>query len=302
MSELNRQVSLQDWLEGARLRTLPAAVAPVLIGIGAADRLGGLHWGLSVLALLVALALQIGVNFSNDYSDGIRGTDDARSGPLRLTASGLVSPKTVLFVALACFAFAGLTGLVILFISGQWVLLLPGVLAVVAAWFYTGGKTPYGYAGVGLSELFVFVFFGLMATVGTTWVQVQQAPLWLWLAASGVGFLSVALLFINNIRDIPTDSQVGKRTVAVRLGDRVSRLVCQGLIGAGLLLGLLSLPLSLPLAFYWVSFLLFGSVFILLVQNTLPSIVGAGLLPALRNLGVTTLLFGFVISLGYFLS
>lgn len=302
MKTAGQQVTLQHWLEGARLRTLPAAVAPVLLGIGAAYRLGGLNWLLSVLALVVALALQIGVNFSNDYSDGIRGTDDVRSGPLRLTASGLVKPKTVLWAALLCFAVAGVVGLVILLLSNQWLLLIPGGLAVAAAWFYTGGKTPYGYAGVGLSELFVFLFFGLMATVGTSWVQVQVAPLWLWMSASGVGFLSVALLFVNNIRDIPTDSVVGKRTVAVRLGDRSARLLCQGLIGAGLLLGLLSLPTTLPLAFYWISFLFFASLFALLVRKTSPTVAGPALIPALRDLGLTTLLFGMIISLGYFLS
>ncbi|MDO5060646.1 MAG: 1,4-dihydroxy-2-naphthoate polyprenyltransferase [Actinomycetaceae bacterium] len=296
-----QQVTLQHWLEGARLRTLPAAVAPVLLGIGAAYRLGGFDWLLSVLALVVALALQIGVNFSNDYSDGIRGTDDVRSGPLRLTASGLVKPKTVLWAALLCFAVAGVVGLVILFLSNQWLLLIPGVLAVVAAWFYTGGKTPYGYAGVGLSELFVFLFFGLMATVGTSWVQVQVAPIWLWMSASGVGFLSVALLFVNNIRDIPTDSVVGKRTVAVRLGDRAARLFCQTLIGLGLLLGLLSLPPTLPLAFYWINVLFFASLYALLVRKTSPAVVGPALIPALRDLGLTTLLFGMIISLGYVL-
>lgn len=296
-----RKPTVWDWLEGARLRTLPAALSPVFLGIAAAYRLGGLSWLLSVLSLVVALALQVGVNFANDYSDGVRGTDDSRVGPLRLTASGLVSARTVLAVAFSCFAVAASAGLVILGLSGQWFLLFPGVLAVLAAWFYTGGKRPYGYAGVGLSELFVFAFFGLLATVGTSFVQVQLAPAWLWLAASGVGLLSVALLFVNNIRDIPTDITSGKRTLAVRLGDRWARFTCQTLIGLGLLLGFLALPSGLALTFYWVTVMLFGALFALLVTQTLPRVRGRALLPALRNLGLTTLLFGVVVSAGFIL-
>lgn len=298
---MTRKPTVKDWLEGARLRTLPAAVAPVLIGIGAAVRLGGFNWVLSALALLVAVALQVGVNFANDYSDGVRGTDDHRVGPLRLTASGVMPPRTVLAVALGSFAVAGVAGLVILAISGQWLLIIPGILAVLAAWFYTGGKRPYGYAGVGLSELFVFVFFGLLATVGTSFVQVPVAPVWLWLAAAGVGLLSVALLFINNIRDIPTDVQVGKRTLAVRLGDRWARLACQFLIGLGLALGFFALPTGLALAFYWITVMLFGALFALLVTQTQPKVTGRALLPALRNLGLTTLLFGVVVTTGFIL-
>ena len=161
------------------------------------------------LALVVALALQVGVNYANDYSDGIRGTDDNRKGPARLTGGGLAKPKTVLTAALGCFALAGVAG----------------AAAVVAAWFYTGGKHPYAYTGIGLSELMVFVFFGLLACVGTAWTQVQVAPWWLWMCASALGLLSVALLMANNIRDIPTDRESGKMTAAVRLGDRASRWV-----------------------------------------------------------------------------
>ncbi|EEH63639.1 1,4-dihydroxy-2-naphthoate octaprenyltransferase [Gleimia coleocanis DSM 15436] len=291
-----RQATFKDWLEGARLRTLPAAVAPVLIGAAAAYRLQGFNWALSVAALLVALALQIGVNFSNDYSDGIRGTDDKRSGPLRLTASGLVPAKTVLKAALVSFAFAGVVGLGILVVSGQWILLLPGVLAVVAAWFYTGGKNPYGYAGVGLSELLVFVFFGLMATIGTTWVQVQEAPLWLWAAASAVGMLSVALLFINNIRDIPTDTKAGKRTVAVRLGDGPSRMIYSALIWVAMVLGLVTIPNL------WVRFgslMLLLSTAFLLTSPVMQGASGKELIPVLKKLGLTTLLFGVVIATGF---
>ena len=219
------KATVKDWIEGARLRTLPAAAAPVFVGVAAAYALGSFHPLRSVLALSVALLLQIGVNYSNDYSDGIRGTDDQRSGPQRLTGSGLARPRSVLSAALGCFAAAGVLGLVLVALSAAWILIAAGIAAVAAAWFYTGGKHPYGYMGIGLSELFVFVFFGLMATVGTTWTHTPQAPWWLWLMASCLGLLSVAMLMVNNIRDIPTDSASGKKTLAVRLGQRASRWI-----------------------------------------------------------------------------
>ncbi len=217
--------SVSDWIEGARLRTLPAAAAPVIVGSAAAHHLGGFDAVRASLALLVALALQVGVNYANDYSDGIRGTDDNRKGPARLTGGGLAKPKTVLAAALGSFGVAGVAGLALVAISGTWSLIAAGAAAVVAAWFYTGGKHPYAYMGIGLSELMVFVFFGLLACVGTTWTQVQSAPWWLWMSASALGLLSVALLMANNIRDIPTDRESGKMTAAVRLGDRPSRWV-----------------------------------------------------------------------------
>ena len=214
--------TVTDWIEGARLRTLPAAAAPVIVGSAAAHHLGGFDAVRASLALVVALALQVGVNYANDYSDGIRGTDDNRKGPARLTGGGLAKPKTVLAAALGCFALAGVAGLALVALSGTWWLIVAGI---VAAWFYTGGKHPYAYMGVGLSELMVFVFFGLLACVGTAWTQVQVAPWWLWMCASALGLLSVALLMANNIRDIPTDRESGKMTAAVRLGDRASRWV-----------------------------------------------------------------------------
>lgn len=219
------KAAVKDWIEGARLRTLPAAAAPVLVGVAAAFALGGIHPLRSFLALAVALLLQIGVNYANDYSDGIRGTDDHRCGPQRLTGSGLARPRTVLAAALGCFAAAGVFGFLLVALSGTWYLIGAGLAAVAAAWFYTGGKHPYGYMGIGLSELFVFVFFGLMATVGTTWTHIPHAPWWLWILASNLGLLSVAMLMVNNIRDIPNDRISGKKTLAVRLGDRPSRWV-----------------------------------------------------------------------------
>lgn len=217
--------TVTDWIEGARLRTLPAAAAPVIVGSAAAHHLVGFDAVRASLALVVALALQVGVNYANDYSDGIRGTDDNRKGPARLTGGGLAKPKTVLAAALGCFALAGVAGLALVALSGTWWLIVAGAAAVVAAWFYTGGKHPYAYMGIGLSELMVFVFFGLLACVGTAWTQVQVAPWWLWMCASALGLLSVALLMANNIRDIPTDRESGKMTAAVRLGDRASRWV-----------------------------------------------------------------------------
>jgi 1,4-dihydroxy-2-naphthoate octaprenyltransferase len=254
-----------QWWQGARPRTLPAAVAPVLVGsavawwflgdvylgraiawLGACE-VGcpeGEGWFLSVgtvtsatsrpyaetlgtfvlralLALVVALALQIGVNYANDYSDGVRGTDDARVGPVRLVGQKLASPSAVKRAAFLCFGVAALAGLALVLITQAWWLLLVGAAAIVAAWFYTGGPRPYGYAGLG--EVFVFVFFGLVAVMGSTYVQTLALS---WLSFAGgvaCGSLSVAILLANNLRDIPTDAVAGKRTLAVRLGDGGTR-------------------------------------------------------------------------------
>lgn len=278
--------TLSDWLEGARLRTLPAAAAPVIIGTGAAVHLDSFSPGMSALALLVALLLQVGVNFANDYSDGVRGTDVERLGPVRLTASGIVPRGQVLRIALACFGLAGVAGLALVAWSASWWLLLAGATAVVAAWFYTGGARPYGYMGVGLSELFVFVFFGLMATVATTWVQAHSAPGWLWLAASGMGLTSVALLLVNNIRDIPTDKKVGKNTLAVRVGDHASRGLYVAALGSAAILGAAAVTLSVKPILWglWTLLVLLA----LALTTALPVLVGAsgpGLLRTLRNTG-----------------
>ncbi|NLB47306.1 MAG: 1,4-dihydroxy-2-naphthoate polyprenyltransferase [Microbacteriaceae bacterium] len=212
-----------DWVSGARLRTLPLAVAPVATGAGIAHMMQSFSWTLTLLALAVAVLLQIGVNFANDYSDGVRGTDEHRVGPARLTASGLVSPKRVLATALTFFALAAVAGLAAVIISGRWWFLAVGAVAIVAAWFYTGGKRPYGYAGLG--ELAVFIFFGLVATVGTVWLQSDTVPQESWIAAAGVGLLAVAVLIANNTRDIDTDRLADKMTLSARMGDRASRIV-----------------------------------------------------------------------------
>jgi 1,4-dihydroxy-2-naphthoate octaprenyltransferase len=208
------------WVAGARPRTLPAAVVPVAVGSGVAAQYSEFVAWRAGLALVVSLALQIGVNYANDYSDGIKGTDEQRVGPIRLVGSGLASPKKVLFAAWLSFFIAGAAGLVLAIVVSWWLLLL-GAAAVAAAWFYTGGSRPYGYHGLG--EISVFVFFGLGAVLGTAYVQMERLC-WLALAAAiPVGLIACALLVINNLRDIPTDEVSGKRTLAVVIGDRRTR-------------------------------------------------------------------------------
>ena len=209
------------WLAGARPRTLPAAVAPILAGAASALAAGKVNLLLTLLAFLVAASLQIGVNYANDYSDGIRGTDEDRSGPLRITAAGLAKPAHVKAAAFISFALAAVFGLIIVVITGQWWLIFVGALCILAGWYYTGGSHPYGYMGLG--EVFVFIFFGLVATVGTTYVNVLSAPWYSWFAGTAVGAMACAVLVGNNLRDIPTDKQTGKTTLAVLLGDRGTR-------------------------------------------------------------------------------
>ena len=204
------------WIEGARLRTLPLAIAPVAIGAGAADAMQRFDLLLSALALGVALFLQIGVNFANDYSDGIRGTDDKRLGPLRLTGSKSVKPESVKTAAMVFFILAAASGFEIVVITGQWWLIAVGLLSIVAAWFYTGGKNPYGYAGFG--EIAVFVFFGLVATIGTAYVQIGFVEINSVLGGIAAGSFAAAVLMVNNIRDIETDKISSKKTLAVRMG------------------------------------------------------------------------------------
>ncbi|WP_405373790.1 MULTISPECIES: 1,4-dihydroxy-2-naphthoate polyprenyltransferase [unclassified Microbacterium] len=217
-------VTARDWVGAARLRTLPLAISPILVGTGAALVVDQrLHWVLALCCLVVAVALQIGVNFANDYSDGIRGTDDHRVGPARLTASGRVAPRAVLRAALISFALAALVGIAVVIRTQHWWMLLVGALCIVAAWYYTGGKRPYGYSGFG--ELFVFVFFGLVATLGTTFVQIGAIPGEAWFGAVGVGLLACGVLITNNLRDIDQDRLVGKRTLSVRIGRRASQVL-----------------------------------------------------------------------------
>ncbi|GAB3194481.1 1,4-dihydroxy-2-naphthoate polyprenyltransferase [Geodermatophilus arenarius] len=245
-----------QWVAGARPRTLPAALAPVLVGTGAAAALDGFRLVPALLALLVALALQVAVNYANDYSDGRRGTDAVRVGPMRLVGSGAASPRAVLMAALLSFAVAGVAGLVLAALSSWW-LVAVGAVCIAAAWTYTGGPLPYGYRALG--EVFVFVFFGLVAVAGTTFVQTGRVEGLALAAAVPIGLLSVALLVVNNLRDVEGDARVGKRTLAVLLGDRATRRFYVGLlavafavvvaIGVGrpwALLALAAAPLAVP--------------------------------------------------------
>ena len=217
-----RKATASDWIAGARPRTLTLAIAPVALGSAAANQSNAFDWPLAVLCLVVALFLQIGVNYANDYSDGIRGTDKYRVGPARLTGGGVANPKRVRNVAFVSFGVAALAGIAIVVVTQFWWLLLVGAVCVIAAWFYTGGKRPYGYNAMG--EIFVFVFFGLVATLGTEFVQEHVLQSWGWVMAVMIGLFSCAVLMINNIRDIPQDAQAGKRTLAVLLGARWSRV------------------------------------------------------------------------------
>ena len=282
-----------QWLEGARPRTLPAAIAPVAAGTGAAAAVDGFDLGRALLALLVAVALQVGVNYANDYSDGIRGTDADRVGPLRLVGSGVASPGAVKRAALLAFAVGAVAGLVLALLVAWW-LVLVGVACLLGAWYYTGGSSPYGYRGLG--EVSVFVFFGLVATVGTTYVQAERVTTASVLAGVGCGALACAILVANNLRDIPTDRGAGKRTLAVRLGDRRTRLLYVGLVFAAYaavvlialqhLVVLIALGTALPA-----------------VRPTLGVIYGATgreLVPVLKETGLLLLVYG--VALGITLS
>ena len=251
--------TLSQWVQGARPRTLPTAVSPVLVGTGAAVGAGTVAPGRALLALLVAVALVVGVNFANDYSDGIRGTDDDRVGPLRLVGSRLAAPGAVRTAAFSCFAVAALAGLTLVSLSQQWWLIAVGAVCVAGAWFYTGGSRPYGYAGLG--EVAVFVFFGPVAVLGTVLTQSGPPGAPALIGAAGAGALACAVLVANNLRDIPTDAVAGKRTLAVVLGDTDTRRLYAALAvlpfvlsamaalrSPWMLLALLALPLAVLLA------------------------------------------------------
>jgi 1,4-dihydroxy-2-naphthoate octaprenyltransferase len=222
-----------QWLEGARPRTLPAAITPVVAATGLAAFEGGAVVVAAVLALVVSLALQVGVNFANDYSDGIRGTDADRVGPLRLVGSGLARPAAVRAAAFASFGVAAVAGLVLVLLTGHWWLLAVGAASVVAAWYYTGGRRPYGYRGLG--EAFVFVFFGLVAVCGTGYVQTGHLTAALVLTGVWVGALTTAILVANNLRDLRGDAATGKLTLATRLGDQRTRSFYVALVAVGAL-------------------------------------------------------------------
>ncbi|HEU5472001.1 MAG TPA: 1,4-dihydroxy-2-naphthoate polyprenyltransferase [Actinophytocola sp.] len=229
-----------QWVQGARVRTLPNSVAPVLVGAGAAAALDAFVWWQSLLALVVALALQVGVNYANDYSDGIRGTDERRVGPLRLVGSGVATPVSVRAAAFGCFGVAAVAGLVLVAATGRWWLLAVGAGCVLAAWYYTGGRRPYGYAGWG--EAAVFLFFGPVAVLGTLYVQSGRIS-WAGMAgAVATGAFSAAVLVANNLRDMPTDRVAGKITLAVRLGERRTRILYCALVAVPFAISLAAAP------------------------------------------------------------
>jgi len=288
-------ITAQHWLEGARPRTLPAAVAPVIAGTGVAAYDDQAIWWKALLALVVSLALQVAVNYANDYSDGIRGTDHERVGPLRLVGSGLATPAAVKRAAFLAFGVAGVAG-VVLAATTAWWLIAVGLLCVLAAWFYTGGSKPYGYLGLG--ELMVFVFFGLVAVIGTTYVQTEEWGDSGWpavIAGAGVGALACAILVANNLRDIPTDTVSGKITLAVRLGDRRTR-ACYAtlvLLAVGALVGVA--VLTTPWALLGLSFLAFA---VPACRIVLGGAVGPGLIPVLQQTGLAELLWALGCGIG----
>ncbi len=284
-----RPAGVRDWIGGARIRTLPLSIAPVALGTACAYLVSepGYHWVRALLCLALALLLQIGVNFANDYSDGVRGTDRYRVGPSRLTGSGAARPRTVLVVALCFFALAAIVGVVLVVLSREWWLLAGGAACIVAAWLYTGGKRPYGYYGLG--ELFVFVFFGLVATLGTTFVQVRTITLESWLCAIAAGSLACAVLLVNNLRDREQDRLAGKRTLAVLIGDVPSRVLYVVL--------LLAVPFGV-LTFFSLLFPFAGYVFFVLIAAVPAAVItlfartARELIWALQLTTLTSLLFG----------
>jgi 1,4-dihydroxy-2-naphthoate polyprenyltransferase len=281
--------SLAQWIEGARPRTLPNALAPVIAGTGAASWLHAAVWWKAVLALLVAVAMVIGVNYANDYSDGIRGTDDDRTGPVRLVGSRLAAPRSVLIAAVVTLAIAAAAGLVLAVTSAPWLIAL-GALCIAGAWLYTGGSKPYGYLGLG--ELAVFVFFGPVAVLGTQYVQALRID---WVGATlavGIGALSSAVLVANNLRDIPTDQRAGKLTLAVRLGDARTRMLYRALIVLPAVL-----TLALMAATPWCAVGLVAAP--LAVRAAAPIRAGRGgreLIPVLRDTGLTMLVWSAAIA------
>jgi 1,4-dihydroxy-2-naphthoate octaprenyltransferase len=281
-----------DWVAGARPRTLPAAVAPVLAGTAVAHHVDAAVWWKAALALVVSLALQVAVNYANDYSDGIRGTDDDRVGPMRLVGSGRATPAAVKRAAFAAFGVAGVAGLVLAATTAWW-LVAVGVVSIVAAWFYTGGDKPYGYLGLG--EVMVFVFFGLVAVLGTTYVQTETFELPALYAAVGIGALACAILVVNNLRDIPTDRVAGKRTLAVRLGEERTR----GLY-ALLVLAAAAAVVAVAVSTTWLALLglAFLAPLVPALRTVLGGAAGPALVPVLQQTGVAEMVWALGVAVG----
>ncbi|MDQ2811742.1 MAG: 1,4-dihydroxy-2-naphthoate polyprenyltransferase [Actinomycetota bacterium] len=281
----------REWLAGTRPRTLPAAIVPVLIGSGVAAGYDKFSWWRAALALVVALALQVGVNFANDYSDGVRGSDERRVGPVRLVAAGLAPPRQVKAAAFGFFGVAGAAGLALAAATSWW-LLAVGAACIAAAWFYTGGPKPYGYRGLG--EVFVFACFGVVAVAGTAYVQMKTFS-WLALAASvAAGLLACALLMVNNLRDIRGDTLVGKRTLAVLLGDARSRVTYTAMLLAPFGVAAL-LAFFRPLALVTVVALPLARI---PVRSVRSGASGPALIKTLGETGRLQLAFGIALTIG----
>lgn len=282
--------TVSEWIAGARPRTLPAAFAPVAVGAGLGAWTQAFSLSRVLLALTVSVALQIGVNYANDYSDGVRGTDTRRVGPVRLVGQGLARPTTVKVAAWVSFAVAGAAGVLLVALVGQWWLLLVGAASVAAAWMYTGGPRPYGYAGLG--EVFVFVFFGVVPVVGTAYVQTLSIGADAVVGGIGVGLLACAILITNNLRDIPGDAAVGKRTLAVRLGAARTRVAyAVVMIGAQAAVVPLAWLTTWWVLVAWVT----GVLSIGPVRTVLSGADGASLIPPLKQTGTILLIYGVAI-------
>ncbi len=280
-----------DWFAATRPRTLSASLTPVAVGIGVARSTGHVVAWHAVLAFVVSLSIQIGANFANDYSDGVRGTDAKRVGPTRLVASGLARPAAVRAAAVASFGLGAAAGLVLAIVMSPW-LILVGAATIAAAWLYTGGPRPYGYAGYG--ELFDFVFFGFVATVGTTYVVSGEIPAIAFGAAVPLGAYATALLVVNNLRDIATDAEAGKHTLVVRLGDRRSRLLFAALVVGGVLVSAVVSP--------WRHFALLGLLALpaaaVPLRRVRAGATGAELVPVLEQTGTVHIVLGLLLAIG----
>lgn len=278
---------MNKWILGARPRTLPAAIAPVVVATALVG--ADFNWFRAALALKVAVWLQIGVNFANDYSDGVKGTDADRVGPTRLVASGMATASAVKVAAIVSFAIASIAGAWLALLTTPWLILI-GVVSIAAAWGYTGGKNPYGYKGLG--DLSVFLFFGVVATMGTYYAQTEQITLLSFIVSIPMGALSCAILAINNLRDRPKDALVGKLTVAVRIGDRKARLMYVALLALAhlaaiatliptALLTVLALPMSISIS-----------------RQVLSGISGKELIPVLGRTGKLQMVFSTLLAIG----
>jgi 1,4-dihydroxy-2-naphthoate octaprenyltransferase len=285
-----------QWIAGARPRTLPNAVVPVMAGTGVAIGEGGFVWWRAIVALLVALLLQIGVNYANDYSDGIRGTDDQRVGPMRLVGSRVAAPRQVLAAALGCFAAAAVLGLTLVLATQAWWILLVGAAAIAAGWFYTGGSSPYGYRALG--EASVFVFFGVVPVTGTAYVQTEQLSWPALIASLPVGLLSCSMLVVNNLRDVGTDGQSGKRTLAVVLGAERTRRLYAACLVLPFVIAVAMAPVA-PLAALVV---LSAPLAVSPVRTVLHGAVGPALIGVLQQTGKLQLVYGLLLTLGLALS